>query len=145
MDDVLNEGIEALKSINKSRDKLADVVSKIESATDEQKELRTSINELTSLLSENERVLSKLEQTHANLMDALQAEWRDTREAIRDRIDNTFTQLQQQISLSQVQLESKIDAAITTITSNTEAQAEEVISEMPKAIFGKRGSKKGAK
>ena len=145
MDDVLNEGIEALKSINKSRDKLADVVSKIEGATDEQKEIRTSINELSSLLSENERVLSKLEQTHANLMDALQAEWRDTREAIRDRIDNTFTQLQQQISLSQVQLESKIDAAITTITSNTEAQAEEVIAEMPKAIFGKRGPKKGAK
>ena len=145
MDDVLNEGIEALKSINKSRDKLADVVSKIESATDEQKELRTSINELTNLLSENERVLSKLEQTHANLMDALQAEWRDTREAIRDRIDNTFTQLQQQISLSQVQLESKIDAAVISITSNAEAQAEEVIAEMPKAIFGKRGPKKGAK
>lgn len=145
MDDVLNEGIEALKSINKSRDKLADVVSKIESATDEQKELRTSINELTSLLSENERVLSKLEQTHANLMDALQAEWRDTREAIRDRIDNTFTQLQQQISLSQVQLESKIDAAVISITSSAEAQAEEVIAEMPKAIFGKRGPKKDTK
>ena len=75
-------------------------------------------------------------------MDALQAEWRDTREAIRDRIDNTFTQLQQQISLSQLQLETKIDAAVSKISTTTADQAENVMAEMPRSIFGKRGARK---
>jgi hypothetical protein len=142
VDDVLNEGVEALKSIKTTKDKLAEVVSRLETGTNEQLELRATINELSGLLSENARVLTKLEQSHANLMDALQAEWRDTREAIRDRIDNTFTQLQQQISLSQLQLESKIDAAVSKISTTTADQAENVMAEMPRSIFGKRGAKK---
>ena len=61
MDDVLNEGAEALKSIKTTKDKLAEVVSRLETGTNEQLELRATINELSGLLSENARVLTKLE------------------------------------------------------------------------------------
>ena len=142
MDDALNEGVAALKSISESRNKLADVVLKLESATDEQSTLRDSINTLKDLLQQNEQALTKLEQSHSKMTDALQSEWRDTRESIRDRIDNTFAQLQQQISLSETKIESKLESVMNTILAHSNNQTENLVEEMPRSIFGKRGPRK---
>ena len=141
MDEILSEGVAALKSIGQSRETLAQVVTKLESTSGEQREVLQSLTDLNEILERNAQLLNKLEASHAKLMDAVQAEWRDTREAIRDRIDNTFTQLQQQSQQNHTQLESRLDAVLQDMIKHSLEQTEVLVAEMPRSIFGKRGRK----
>ena len=65
-------------------------------------------------------------------MDSVQAEWRDTRESIRDRIDNTFSQLSREITETQEKLRNQFNENLSDAT-------EEIIAEMPRGLFGRRG------
>lgn len=141
MDEILNEGVAALKSIGQSRETLAQVVTKLESTSDEQRAVLQSLTDLNEILERNAQLLNKLEASHARLMDAVQAEWRDTREAIRDRIDNTFTQLQQQNQQNYTRLESRLGTVVQDMVKHSVGQTEILIAEMPRSIFGKRGRK----
>ena len=141
MDEILNEGVAALKSIGQSRETLAQVVTKLESTSDEQRAVLQSLTDLNEILERNAQLLNKLEASHARLMDAVQAEWRDTREAIRDRIDNTFTQLQQQNQQNYTRLESRLGTVAQDMVKHSVGQTEILIAEMPRSIFGKRGRK----
>ena len=144
MDEVLNEGVVALKSIGQSRDKLSRVVTQMQSAADDQKAVLASLHDLSELLEQNERVLTKLETSHARLMDAVQAEWRDTRESIRDRIDNTLAQIQQQATQNQAQTEASFEALSETFLAQAYEQTEALIAEMPRGLFGRRGKREAA-
>jgi predicted nuclease with TOPRIM domain len=141
MDEILNEGVAALKSIGQSRETLAQVVTKLESTSDEQRAVLQSLTDLNEILDRNAQLLNKLEASHARLMDAVQVEWRDTREAIRDRIDNTFTQLQQQNQQNYDRLESRLGTVVQDMVKHSVGQTEILVAEMPRSIFGKRGRK----
>ena len=141
MDEILNEGVAALKSIGQSRETLAQVVTKLESTSHEQKAVLQSLTDLNEILDRNAQLLNKLEASHARLMDAVQVEWRDTREAIRDRIDNTFTQLQQQNQQNYDRLESRLGTVVQDMVKHSVGQTEILVAEMPRSIFGKRGRK----
>lgn len=141
MDEILNEGVAALKSIGQSRETLAQVVTKLESTSHEQKAVLQSLTDLNEILDRNAQLLNKLEASHARLMDAVQVEWRDTREAIRDRIDNTSTQLQQQNQQNYDRLESRLGTVVQDMVKHSVGQTEILVAEMPRSIFGKRGRK----
>ncbi|MBT6265082.1 MAG: hypothetical protein HOI91_10210 [Halieaceae bacterium] len=141
MDEILNEGVAALKSIGQSRETLAQVVTKLESTSAEQRAVLQSLTDLNEILDRNAQLLNKLEASHARLMDAVQVEWRDTREAIRDRIDNTFTQLQQQNQQNYDRLESRLGTVVQDMVKHSVGQTEILVAEMPRSIFGKRGRK----
>jgi predicted nuclease with TOPRIM domain len=141
MDEILNEGVAALKSIGQSRETLAQVVTKLESTSHEQKAVLQSLTDLNEILDRNAQLLDKLEASHSRLMDAVQVEWRDTREAIRDRIDNTSTQLQQQNQQNYDRLESRFGTVVQDMVKHSVGQTEILIAEMPRSIFGKRGRK----
>lgn len=132
MDDILQAGAEAVEQINHSKERLTAVVQKLESASVQQIEIKRSITELNNLLKQNKEVLSKLEASHSKLMDSVQAEWRDTRESIRDRIDNTFSQLSREITETQEKLRNQFNENLSDAT-------EEIIAEMPRGLFGRRG------
>ena len=65
-----------------------------------------------------EKVISKLNSTLDSHLSDIRAELRDTREATRDRFDTNIQQLKQELS----DVEKRL------------------MAEMPKSIFGKRGS-----
>jgi chromosome segregation ATPase len=132
MDDILQAGAEAVEQIKHSKERLTVVVNKLESASTQQTEIQGAIAELNTLLEQNKEILNKLEASHSKLMEAVQAEWRDTRESIRDRIDNTFSQLSREIVETREKLRTQFSDDLANAT-------EEIISEMPRGLFGRRG------
>ena len=142
MDEILKAGADAIERINHSKEKLTVVVGKLESAADKSQAVEDAVAELNSLLGQNREVLNRLEESHTKLMESVQAEWRDTRESIRDRVDNTFSQLKSEIGMTKLTLETQLEAGIAAIKEQISTEAENVVAEMPRGPFGKRGKKK---